>query len=190
MKVISRSEFETHKSGYLGQIKSGAIFIYPTDTIYGIGCNALINKQVKKIRDLKQRPSNPFAVIAPSIEWIRTYCVVPPQAEEWLKKLPGPYTFIFKLKTQGFLSSEISPTTDTIGVRIPNHWISKVVEELGYPIITTSVNEKGKSFMTSMENLEPAIEKGVDMIIYEGESKGRPSQIVHFDTEETNIVFR
>ncbi|HLP80345.1 MAG TPA: L-threonylcarbamoyladenylate synthase [Acidobacteriota bacterium] len=190
MKVVTKNEYEQHRDGYLSQIKSGAIFIYPTDTIYGLGCNALIGKSVKKVRDIKQRPSTPFSVIAPSVEWIREFCIVPAQAEEWLSKLPGPYTFIFKMKEQGFLSSEVSSDGQTIGVRIPNHWIRQVVADLGYPIVTTSVNEKGKSFMTSLEDLDANIQKQVNLILYDGEKKGKPSQIIHFEGEDVTIVSR
>ena len=76
----------------------GAVFIHPTDTIYGIGCNAEVSSAVRKVRQLKARATNPFSVIAPSLEWINENCVVTKEADEWLEKLPGPYTLILKLK--------------------------------------------------------------------------------------------
>ena len=98
MKIISKLEFNTNKDGYISLIKSGAIFIYPTDTIYGIGCNALLNGKVKKIRDIKLNPSSPFSIIVPSKEWIYENCIVTDESEEYIKQLPGPYTLILPLK--------------------------------------------------------------------------------------------
>jgi tRNA threonylcarbamoyl adenosine modification protein (Sua5/YciO/YrdC/YwlC family) len=190
MRVITKQDYTDQKPLILSQIKAGAIVIHPTDTIYGIGCNALINNSVKRIRDLKDRPEQPFSLIAPSINWIRANCVVTDEAEEWLKKLPGPYTLVLPLKDEGFFSSEISYGKKTLGIRYPNHWIKDLVEDLGYPLVTTSVNKKGHQFMTCVENLDPDIEKGVDIVIHDGELVGSPSQIIRFDKDETEIIKR
>ncbi|MFT4312978.1 MAG: L-threonylcarbamoyladenylate synthase, partial [Candidatus Woesearchaeota archaeon] len=141
MKIITKQEFREHMDGYASQVKSGSIMIYPTDTIYGIGCNALLDKSVSKIRELKDNPPNPFSVIVPSKEWIYDNCEVPPEAEEWIAQLPGPFTLILPLKKNSFFSTSVSPNLDTIGIRIPDHYIREFVEKLGYPLITTSVNK-------------------------------------------------
>ena len=161
------------------QIREGAIFIYPTDTIYGIGCNALDETAVEKVRELKRRPSNPFSIIAPSKEWIVENCIVSTEAKEWLNKLPGPYTLILKFKKKNAIAKNVNNNTENIGVRIPDHWFSEIVQQLGIPIVTTSANLAGKPFMTSLEDLDESIEDGVDFILYEGEKKGRPSKIVN-----------
>ena len=76
-------------------IKSGAVIIYPTDTVYGIGCNAKLKESVKRVRELKKQFDRPFSVIAPSIEWIEKNLE---SKKEVRDKLPGPYTFILKIK--------------------------------------------------------------------------------------------
>ena len=161
------------------QIGKGAVFIYPTDTIYGIGCNALDKKAVDKIRQLKERPTNPFSIIAPSKKWITENCIITKEAKEWLNKLPGPYTLILKLKNKNAIAKSVNQGEETIGIRIPNHWFSGVVQELGFPIVTTSANRSGRPFMTTLEDLDSTIKDGVDFIIDEGEKKGRPSKIVN-----------
>ena len=98
MRVITPDEFNLEWETFFNSILDGAVFIYPTDTIYGIGCNAENEEAVKKIRDAKNRSKAPFSVIAPSIDWIKENCEVTETAEEWLEKFPGPYTLIFKLK--------------------------------------------------------------------------------------------
>ena len=179
MEILTKTGLQMRFAEIAGQISNGAVFIYPTDTIYGIGCNALDTKAVDKIRQLKERPTNPFSIIAPSKEWIIKNCMVTKEGKEWLNKLPGPYTLIFKLKHKNAIVKNVIPAEETIGVRIPSHWFSGVVQELGFPIVTTSANRSGKPFMTCLEDLDETIKEGVSFIIYEGEKKGRPSKIIN-----------
>ncbi len=179
MRTLNKDDYNVNKHKILKQIDQGAVFIHPTDTIYGIGCDATNPEAVNKIRDAKQRRTQPFSVIAPSRDWVRANCIVDQEAEDWLAKLPGPYTIILKLKNQNAVAKNVNPTEDgTIGMRRPDHWISEITNDLNKPIITTSANITGKNFMTSMDNLDLNVKKKMDFIIYEGEKKGRPSTIV------------
>ncbi len=189
MQLITKEEAKLKKMDILSMIARGHVFIHPTDTIYGLGCNAKLSSAVKRIRELKQRPDTPFSIMVPSVEWIRENCVITKEAEKWLKKLPGPITLILKTKKK-CVAPEVAPKTDTIGVRIPNHWFAKLVAELGIPIVTTSVNKTDQAFMTSTEDLESDIKMGVDFAIYEGEKPGRPSTIIHLESEEVKIKKR
>jgi len=175
---LNADELKIEKAAIIESIIDGAVFVYPTDTIYGIGCNALISKSVKRIRQLKGRAANPFSVIAPSIDWVKENCLITGEAEKWLDKLPGPYTLIFKLKNEKCVAKEANAGLKTLGVRIPNHWIAKIAGESEVPIITTSVNRSNEYYMTSLEDIDPAVKKGVDFLIYEGAKEGRPSQLV------------
>jgi L-threonylcarbamoyladenylate synthase len=190
MQVIEKEEFEQKKENIIYQIKRGSVFIYPTDTIYGIGCNAMIDNAVQKVRDIKSRYTRPFSVIAPSVQWIRDNFVVDEKAEEWLAQLPGPLTLILNIKTEGIVSELVNAGLKTVGVRIPDHWFSKVVEEIGYPIITTSANHVGEDYMTNLDDLNSEIKNKVEFTIYEGEKQGRPSKIVHLEKEEVKIKER
>ena len=98
MPLISKTELDQRKDVFLDEIKSGIVFVYPTDTIYGIGCDATNSSSVLKVRNIKERNDLPFSVVAPSKDWIRDNCEVDAKAEQWLDKLPGPYTLILKLK--------------------------------------------------------------------------------------------
>ncbi|MFH1053172.1 MAG: L-threonylcarbamoyladenylate synthase [Candidatus Woesearchaeota archaeon] len=188
MQVITKEEFNLRKEELIDKIRHGSIFIYPTDTIYGLGCNALDEKAVKKIREIKGRPKTPFSVIAPSVDWIKTNIKVDEELfEEWIVKLPGPYTFICNLKNKDVISEYINPGLDTIGIRIPDHWIKDVSRIARIPIVTTSANKVDKDFMTSLDDLDPEIRGDIDFIIYEGEKKGRPSKIVFLDKEHVSI---
>lgn len=80
MQFLSKEDVLKNKQSYIEEMTSGKIFIYPTDTIYGIGCNARLSESVKKIRQIKQRTTNPLSVIAPNREWIDANCRVNEQA--------------------------------------------------------------------------------------------------------------
>ena len=179
MEVFTQTELKLREEEIFEKIKKGAVFIYPTDTIYGIGCNALNDKAVEKIRSLKGRSEQPFSVWVPSKEWIIKNCIVDKEVEDKLKLLPGKYTLILELKNKKAVSKLVAPNNKNLGVRIPEHWFGKVVEKLGVPMVTTSANKTGKPFMTKLENLDSDIEKEVEFMIYEGEKEGKPPKIIN-----------
>jgi len=170
------------------------IFIYPTDTIYGIGCDATNSELVKKIREIKRRDTKPFSIIAPSKSWIYRHFIVYEKARELIeKKLPGKFTFILKVKDKAKVPiaiKEIAGELDTVGVRIPKHWISSEIAEQKIPIITTSVNISGQPNMTSIEDCDKSILNAVDFVIYEGEKKGKPSTLIIADDNDIKIIKR
>ena len=178
MRILTKEECEIENGFISEKISRGAIFIHPTDTIYGLGCNALRAESVKKIREIKESYQNPFSIIAPSKEWILKNCHINEKGKEWLNKLPGPLTLILKLKNKDCIVKEVNNGLDTLGVRISDNWFSEFIKWLKLPTITTSVNKTGNDFMTSLEDLDSGIKGNVDFIIYDGEKKGRPSEIV------------
>ncbi len=160
-------------------IKEGKVFIYPTDTIYGIGCNANNEFSVKRIREIKSS-NKPFSVIAPNKEWIKENC----ECGEEIEKLPGPYTFIYKTKYK----SEVNKGIETLGVRIPNHKFSKFIEKVGVPFVTTSVNKSGEKEIYSIRDIPADILSKVDVIIDVGEIKGKASKVIDYSKDEKKIL--
>ena len=155
------------------EILRGKIFIYPTDTIYGIGCNALDEKAVEKIRLIKKRDAKPFSVIAPSFAWIGENCIVD---FDLRKYLPGPYTLILKKKKPSFLSWVSDK--ETLGIRIPNYPFTRKIQKANVPFITTSVNFSGKKPASSMDEIPKEILNKVDYVINEGKLSGKPSTLI------------
>lgn len=190
MEVITKDEFLVNKEDYARMIRQGAVFVHPTDTIYGLGCDATNTKAVMKIRKIKKREKTPFSVIAPSKSWIYDNSEVSQSAVKWIEKLPGPYTLIFKLSKKRAVSSQTNAGLETLGIRIPDHWFSKVATSLKLPIVTTSANVSGGDFMTSTDDMDPVIGRKVDFIIYEGEKKGRPSTLVNLVEEKIIVTKR
>lgn len=177
MKVITKDEFKVE------DVINGKIFVYPTDTIYGIGCNALDSFAVKKLREIKNQGNRPVSIIAPSKEWIKKNCEVNSESEKWLDKLPGPYTLIMKLKNR-IIPEEINLGSGTVGVRMPDHWITNLCNKCGVPIVTTSANKSGEPFMISIKDLNKEVGEAVDFVVYEGPINGSPSTLINLVTGE------
>jgi tRNA threonylcarbamoyl adenosine modification protein (Sua5/YciO/YrdC/YwlC family) len=180
MEILNKDELRLKKEIIKARILKGEVFIHPTDTIYGIGCSIINPEAVQKVREIKQRDKRkPFSVIMPSIEKIRECCKANDEAEEWFKKLPGPYTLLLPIKENTCIPENVNAGRDSIGVRVPDHWIYEFVKELGVPIITASANIRGQDYMTSLEDLDPRVKNKVDFIIYEGEKTGQPSTLIN-----------
>jgi len=188
MRVIDKEEFLLNRERIMREIEKGAIFIYPTDTVYGLGCNALLPRVVKRLRNIKKRNKKPFSVMVPSKEWIVRNCHCTKLCIDWMKKLPGPYTLVCKLKNKKAIAREVNPGIESLGVRIPKHWFSGISKKLNIPVITTSANTDGGDFMTSLNNLSPEIKSKVDFIIYEGEKSGKPSKVVDLSRKSVGII--
>jgi len=155
------------------KIKKGKILIYPTDTLYGLGCNAKNKKSVEKIREIKGRDNKPFSVIAPSINWIRKHCIIDVPLEKYL---PGPYTIILKKKKKKFLSWVSN--TDSLGIRIPDCPFTEEIEKAKVPFITTSVNISGKPSAKRFSDISKKILNQVDLIVKAKNLSGKPSTLI------------
>ncbi len=159
--------------GLKEDILAGKVFVYPTDTIYGIGCDATNVESVGKIREIKKREMKPFSVIAPSFEWIENNFIVDFDIKKFL---PGPYTLLLKKKDINFLK-HISEN-DRVGVRIPKNDFCFSVQEIGVPFVTTSVNLSGEPFARSILDIKKEILDLVNEVVNVGELNGNPSTLI------------
>jgi len=167
-------------------IKSGKILIYPTDTIYGIGCDATNYSAVRKIREIKNRFDKPLSVIAPSKQWI--YDNFEFNNKAYIQKLPGPFTFILQIKNK-VVADNVS-NGNTLGVRIPGNDFVKIIQKSKLPFITTSVNETGETSMTSIENASSKLLDKVDIVIDAGDLINNPSVIIDLTSQYPKIIER
>ena len=173
-KPIRRELFyNSDEQEIIKSIKENKILIYPTDTIYGLGCNALNHGAVEKIRKIKKRDLKPFSIIAPSIKWIKDNFIIDVSLKKYF---PGPYTVILKKKNFEFM--KWVSILDTLGIRIPAHPFTKVIQKSKLPFITTSLNISGQPHMTNPKNISEEIKNKVDIIIDQGILSGKPSTLV------------
>ena len=182
MKVITKEEFLESKLFFLKEMHRGKIFVYPTDTIYGIGCDATNSHAVEKIRLLKKRDAKPFSVIAPTKYWIRNNGTYNLDIDKWIAKLPGPYTLILGLKNSRAVDRGVNNGLGSLGVRIPRNWFAEIVKEFGSPFVTTSVNISGEKHITDVGEIDE--DWGIDYVIDGGVLNGNPSTIVNLIGEE------
>jgi L-threonylcarbamoyladenylate synthase len=182
MAQIITKEYIEQNPEIIERIKT-SIFVYPTDTIYGIGCDARNEELVARIREIKKRNDVPFSIITPSKDLIRAHCEMTPEIEQGLEKLPGPYTLILPVK-KPFVAKNVSFDGKSIGVRMIDSWFQEIVTRFNFPVITTSVNVHRKPHMTSVKDIDKDIKKEVDFIIDDGEHFKRPSQLINFIQQE------
>ena len=177
MRVYTADEYRLKSKALARDIVAGAVFVYPTDTIYGLGCNALDKDAVNRLREIKKNPDRPLSVIVPTKGWIYENCFTELGAD-WIEKLPGPYTLILGLKSPRCVAPNVHLDKGSLGVRMPMHWCLELARLCRVPIITTSANIAGEDYMTSAENLSEEIRAQIDFFIDEGPIEGRPSTIV------------
>lgn len=185
MLLIKLDEMLSEKESMEGiakQINSGAILVYPTDTVYGLGCDAEDAKAVKKLRQIKGT-NHPFSVIAPSLRWIKENLEM--KFPEYLSQLPGPVTLILRKKR---LILESASENINLGVRIPDHPIMKLIELAGKPFITTSANKLGEPPATKISEIPKDIERQVDFVIDGGQLPGKPSKIIDLTGPEPVVI--
>lgn len=148
------------------------LIIFPTDTVYGIGCSIYDTENQEKIFKIKRRPKNrPLAVLCASMEQIKKIAYVSDDASKLIAEfLPGPLTLILPAKEE--IKELLGQST--IGVRIPNSTIAlQILSEMG-PMTTTSVNESGSVPLNEYETICKAY---VDCVDYIYEPAGQSSNI-------------
>jgi L-threonylcarbamoyladenylate synthase len=166
------------KQKLLKAMQQGKIFIYPTDTVYGIGCNALNKRAVAKIKEIKGRDAKkPMSIIAPSKKWIKKNFLINKRTNNRINKyLPGKYTIILKKKDKSFLN-HVSPS-ETLGIRIPKHEFTEYIKKAQVPFITTSANLSGENPASEIKEISASILKKADIIINGGKLAGIPSALI------------
>ena len=158
-------------------VLSGKVIIYPTDTVYGIGGDALNPSVVEKVKKIKgMEKDKPLSVMMPGLKMIEEYCEVGLWEEVILKKhLPGPFTFILK-KHKDIPVAE----GGTLGVRVPEfEFCNRLCDEVNSPIITTSANKTGEPAPTSFQEIKKEILESADLAIDRGNTRyKRASDVV------------
>jgi tRNA threonylcarbamoyl adenosine modification protein (Sua5/YciO/YrdC/YwlC family) len=176
-------------------LKSGGIIIYPTDTVYSMGCDSTNAKAVEKLCKLKnvKLNQNNFSIVCSDLRDISIYAKVSNVAFRLMKKiLPGPFTII--LPSTGDLPKTLQTNRKTIGIRIPDHKIPKlIIEKLDNPIITTSVKDDVDDIVEYPNEIGVIFEQNqlkVDLIIDGGWCGVIPSTVIEFTETETYQVIR
>ena len=168
-------------------LEDGEIIIYPTDTLYGFGVDATNSVAIDKLNQLKNR-KDPLSIILSSIEQIDKYGKLNKNSKKIISKiLPGPFTILID-SIKSNLSPLVNESSKYIGIRIPKHSFPlKIVETLGKPIITTSVNKKGKPALNNICEMEK-IFPNIDIFRSNVNINSKGSTIINLAFENPQII--
>ncbi len=178
------------------ELRNGAIMLYPTDTVYAIGCDLTAKQAVQKVRKIKQLANDkPLTFLCSSLSNISEYALVSDEAYRVMKRvIPGPYTFLLPA-TKQVPKMVLSPKRRTSGIRVPDQAISQgLLEALGNPIVSTSAHipdEDGELFTLGLEKarLFDALDSLVDIIIDTEDEPGfKVSTILDFTSNQPALV--
>ncbi len=170
-------------------LKDGGIIAYPTDTIYGIGCDIMNKKAIEKVYRLMRRDQNkPFSFICSDLTNISQYAKVSNYAYKTMRRLlPGPYTFI--LEGSKMVPKIMLTKRKTAGIRVPAHEICiKLVEHLGNPIISTSASHPEGEVFDNPSLLHDHFGAAIDMVIDGGPVSGEPSSVISLINDIPEII--
>jgi tRNA threonylcarbamoyl adenosine modification protein (Sua5/YciO/YrdC/YwlC family) len=174
-------------------LQKGGVIVYPTDTIYGIGCDLMNKRAVERlcqIENIKPQKMN-LSFICNDLSHISEYVKrLDTPAFKILKKLlPGPFTFIFESNTN--VPKILGVNKKTVGIRIPDHRIPlEIVKLLGNPLITSSIKDDDqiKEYTTDPEEIYEDFKHKVDLVISGGQGGNVPSTIVDFTGAEPVVI--
>ena len=173
-------------------LRDGGLVIYPTDTVYGLGCDIYNSRAVEKIARIKgiKPQKNDFSFICYDLSHIADYARVGNPAFKIMKKvLPGPYTFI--LDATGNVPKLLNTNKKTVGIRVPDNMIPRLfVKELGNPIVTTSIKDDDEiiEYSTDPELIFEKFQHQVDMIVDGGYGGNMGSTIVKATGDDFEII--
>ncbi len=170
-------------------LRDGGVIIYPTDTVYGIGCDIFNKDALERIFSIKNdNNSKLFSFVCSDLKDISKYAKVSDYAYRTMKHLlPGPYTFI--LPAAKLVPKKLWSQRKTVGIRVPNHNVTlRLVQELGNPIISTSTtNRKGAILMDPFE-IKNIFNSQVDLMLSSGSIAGDPSSVIDLSMEEPEVI--
>jgi len=170
-------------------LRRGGVIAYPTDTIYGIGCDIMNKKAIARIYQIKQRPKNqPFSFICSDLKNISQYAKVSNYAYKTMRRLlPGPYTFILEGANQ--VPKMMLTKRKSAGIRVPDNKICMaIINALGNPIISTSAATSGGEQFNEPWLIESHFGKQLDMVIDGGPVPGEPSSVVSLIGDEPEVL--
>ena len=172
-------------------LKGGGVIAYPTDTIYGLGCDIFSKSGIERIYKIKGRNwKKPLSFMCADIKDISQYAQISNYAYKLMKHyLPGPYTFVLPAKL--VVPKTFIPKQRTVGVRIPNHKIClSLAKELGRPIITTSANFSDEPVFIDPQKIEEKMGHLLDLIIDGGILNDEPSSVISLLNDMPKILRR
>lgn len=170
-------------------LKNGGVIIYPTDTVYGLGCDIFNKEAVERIYMIKNDTGTKlFSFLCADLKDISKYAKVSNFAYRSMKKLiPGPYTFVLPAAKE--VPKILWTKRKTVGIRVPDNTIARTLAaELGNPIISTSATTRKGELLYDPLEIRTVFNNSVDLMLSMGALSGVPSSIVDLSGNDAEII--
>ncbi|MDL5362983.1 L-threonylcarbamoyladenylate synthase [Halalkalicoccus sp. NIPERK01] len=167
-------------------IREGDLVVYPTETVYGLGADALDSGAVERVYEAKTRArSNPLSMAVPDVETAARHTYLTDRERAFVREfLPGPVTVIVEAGPE--IPKELTAGRDRVGIRIPDHDLALSLLEDVAPITATSANVSGNPSVRRVDDLDPAIRGAVACVLDGGETGGTESTVVDVERGEVH----
>lgn len=189
---MNRNDTENEIERSIAHLNRGNVILYPTDTVWGIGCDARNSEAIAKIYQVKERDSNKAMLCMVSdLTMLKQYVQVRPEIEAYLMKMERPTTVIYP-EAKG-LSSKLKALDGSIAIRVVNDpFCTPLIKEFGAPIVSTSANLSKHPNPSSYEEIERSILEGVDYIVNLRTEKNTqaPSRLIRIAEDGSIITLR
>ena len=166
----------------LAVLQSGGLILYPTDTIWGIGCDATLSPAVQRIIGVKERADHKsFVILVSDLDMLEQYVEeVPPMAYSLIEVSDKPLTLVYPQARN--LAPEVVGADGTVAIRVVNHpFCQELIRRFGKPIVSTSANRAGAPSPKCFEDIEPELRAQLEHCVdpkWEAPATGQPSSII------------
>lgn len=173
----------------IDNIKNGNLVIVPTDTVYGISCDATNIEAVKKVFLAKQRSQKPLIVLVSSIEMLKKYTKNLNDLELELVNKYWPNTLTILFEKNELIADEVTCSSPYVGIRMPNNkLLLDVMNKLDKPLISTSANISGNEVITNTNLIEEELLKHINYVYDDGEKTNVSSTLVKVEDNKIKIL--
>ena len=170
-------------------VKRGGVIVYPTDTVYGVGCDPFNEDSVKRLFKIKGERTKPFPILASSVEDVEKIAQISGKALKLAKKFwPGPLTMVLQKKPS--FPNIVTAHLNSVAVRVPNHDIAlELIRQCGGLLIGTSANKSGGADPSDAKTVQKAVGGQIDLILDGGRvALGVPSTVIDCTTQPARIL--
>ena len=170
-------------------LRAGGVIVYPTDTVYGIGCDLHQRKAVDRVYRIKRLDrGHPLSFVCPDVSGVARYAHVTDFAYRWLRRLlPGPYTVVLDATRE--VPRILLEKRRTVGIRVPDHPVCQaLVRALGGPVITTSAAAPDGTLLPDADEVSEHFGTQVDLILDGGHMEMVPSTVVSLAGDRIEIL--
>lgn len=189
LEIMESNINERYLDEVVDVLRDGGIIVYPTDTLYAIGCDAMNNSAIERICQLKAMKSakTNLSIVCADLSEVAQYAKVDNSVFRLMKSnLPGPFTFLLPALSK---LPKAFKGRRTVGIRIPDNKVARaIVDALGGPIFTTSVEGRDEDYICEPELIAETYGESIDLVVSSGRGGMRPSTVVDCTGGEPEIV--